>query len=269
MASSVETLRKTGYRPADNKTLLELLLRSVPTDPSSVIQKLEAHPDVAPMGDFFGYTLLHAAASYSQGELARLLVRQYAVSTETVDEDGDSPLFYAESVDMARLLIEELGADAGWRNHDGDTFVQVLQRNVEEGDVEGWELDMLSYIDSLNGRSKSAEEPGKSEEADTSEQETQTDSVADTPAASADVSSTVASSSSSAQPRQGDFESTFRTRIEALTVRDDLNSATGQAEVRGLAQELLSQLKGEQQQRQQEPDEEDDADGPRSKRLAT
>lgn len=43
------------------------------------------------------------------------------------DDDGDTPLFVAETVETARCLVEELGADVAHRNHAGLT-VGLLSR---------------------------------------------------------------------------------------------------------------------------------------------
>src|SRR5262249_53144375 len=83
----------------------ELLLRQVPNNPETVLSALSTQPELAKQADAFGYTLLHAASSYAQADLAKALVNEYSAPVDAVDEDGETALFYAETVDMAKLLI--------------------------------------------------------------------------------------------------------------------------------------------------------------------
>eukprot|EP00842_Homolaphlyctis_polyrhiza_P006304 jgi/Hompol1/6675/HPOL_000132-RA len=69
-------------------------------------------------GDAFGYTCVHAAASYGHLELLRLLVHKYGANINITDPDGDSALHVVETADATRLLLE-LGADPTLRNNDG------------------------------------------------------------------------------------------------------------------------------------------------------
>lgn len=75
--------------------------------------------------DRFTYTPLHAAASYGHIELFRFLINHPSCPpnaiNETTDSDGETPLFVVEEVGVARVLIEEFGADAKRENNAGDT----------------------------------------------------------------------------------------------------------------------------------------------------
>lgn len=46
-------------------------------------------------------------------------MRNHGGNVNVEDHDGDTPLFAAETVEVAKVLIEELGADAGHRNSSG------------------------------------------------------------------------------------------------------------------------------------------------------
>lgn len=66
-------------------------------------------------------TPIHAAASYNHIPLLRSLVRTHGGNANVTDLDGDTPLFVVETVETARCLVEELGADVNWRNESGLT----------------------------------------------------------------------------------------------------------------------------------------------------
>lgn len=64
-------------------------------------------------------TPIHAAVSYNHVSLLKSLVRNHGGNVNVEDHDGDTPLFAAETVEVAKVLVEELGADAGHRNSSG------------------------------------------------------------------------------------------------------------------------------------------------------
>jgi ankyrin repeat protein len=82
-------------------------------------QVIEHLSDVGPdIQDDYGYTPLHAAASYGQDEIVRLLISDYKASVNIQDEQGDTALHLVEEVSTCKLLIE-LGADPQIRNEEG------------------------------------------------------------------------------------------------------------------------------------------------------
>ena len=91
-------------------------------------------PDVQ---DEFGYTPLHAAASYGHTELTRLLVTKYGALVNTKDMEGDTALHLAESEEVASLLVE-LGADPTIRNDLG-------YMPIETAYIEGW-VEVVDYL---------------------------------------------------------------------------------------------------------------------------
>jgi len=68
-------------------------------------------------------TPLHAAVSYNHIPLLRSLVRTHGGEVNVQDTEGDTPLFVAETVEVARVLVEELGAQVGHRNGLGLTVL--------------------------------------------------------------------------------------------------------------------------------------------------
>lgn len=67
-----------------------------------------------------GYTPIHAAVSYGHLDLLRYLVSQGG-DVNITDNDGDTPLHSVEDVKVARVLIEEFGADWRRKNSSGQT----------------------------------------------------------------------------------------------------------------------------------------------------
>ena len=68
--------------------------------------------------DESGYTPLHAAASYNQHELLQYLLEQADDAQEAInvtDNDGDTPLFFCDVLETAKLVVEKHGADAQHR----------------------------------------------------------------------------------------------------------------------------------------------------------
>jgi hypothetical protein len=106
--------------------------------------EVEGVSPIAP--DQWTYTPLHAAASYGQIEVLRFLLNHPSTpanAIETTDEDGDTPLFAAEEVEVARILVEEYRADAKRENAAGDTAAA----NAEENE----RLEVAAYLRSVTG----------------------------------------------------------------------------------------------------------------------
>ena len=92
---------------------------------------LRSNPHLASLQDEHGYSLLHAAASYNHLDLLRVLVNEFHVDVDIKDEDAETPLFVVETVEAARLLIDELGADPKIKSKEGVTAEEKIR---EEGD---------------------------------------------------------------------------------------------------------------------------------------
>jgi hypothetical protein len=81
--------------------------------------------------DNSGYSLLHALTSYNHLDLLRTVVREFNVSPNLQDEDDETAVFVAETVEAAQVLVEELGADPTLKNKEGQTAEEKIR---EEGD---------------------------------------------------------------------------------------------------------------------------------------
>ncbi|KAI8980432.1 ankyrin repeat-containing domain protein [Pilobolus umbonatus] len=86
--------------------------------------------------DQFGYTAMHAAVSYNQIEVVEYLITKGA-DINVRDYEKDTPLFVAETVRMADLLIKN-GADPYLTNESGITAASTALE-------EGWE-EVAHYI---------------------------------------------------------------------------------------------------------------------------
>jgi ankyrin repeat protein len=84
-----------------------------------------------------GYTIFHAASSYSQFNILEWLLSQVSTEEErrllvnAVDHDGDSALHYAGTAASARFLVERAGIDISIKNEVDMTAL----------DAKTWELD--------------------------------------------------------------------------------------------------------------------------------
>ncbi len=96
--------------------------------------------------DTFTYTPVHAAASWGRPDILRYLLthpRCPKGAVDVLDSDGDSPLFVTETEQMARILVEEFGADAKRTNKEGRTPMEAALE--EEND------DVAAYLSQLTG----------------------------------------------------------------------------------------------------------------------
>ena len=89
-----------------------------------------------------GYTAIHAAASYGHLPLLRFLIQERHGDIDVQDLEGDTPLHMCELVEVAREMIEELGADVTVKNDEGLTAAEAIR---EEGDFD----DLADYLESV------------------------------------------------------------------------------------------------------------------------
>ena len=131
----------------------------------------------------------------------------------TVDNDGETALFVAETVEAASLLVEELGVDPLHQNHEGQTAEEKI---VQEGEfvVVG---DYLREVRGSGGERGHVAPPRPLPDGVRMSIGTmQGDEVLEQP------------------PDQE-----FRRRIEELAARGDFNDASGQAQLRELVKDAV------------------------------
>jgi uncharacterized protein len=92
--------------------------------------------------DRAGYTAIHAAASYGHLPLLRFLIKDRNGDINVKDLEGDTPLHMCELVEVAREMIEELGANVSLKNNEGLTAAEAVR---EEGDFD----DLADYLESV------------------------------------------------------------------------------------------------------------------------
>ncbi|KAJ9143122.1 Ankyrin repeat domain-containing protein 53 [Pleurostoma richardsiae] len=188
----------------------------------TLLPLLRSDPPLARQQDEHGYSLVHAAASYNHLDLLRALVNEFRVPVDLRDEDSESPLFVVETVDAARVLVEELGADIAITGQSGQTAREKIE---EEGDFP----DVAEY---LKSKEVSAVANGGLEPINASASV----SLSAVPEGLAVTVGTI--DSGDASDDQPDPE--LRRRIEELAARDDFNTAVGQAELRRLVEDFIS-----------------------------
>lgn len=79
--------------------------------------------------------MVHAAVSYNHLDLLRTLITSFGVNVNIKDEDGETALFVAETVECAKLLVEELKADISVRGAEEKTAREKIEEDGDFADV--------------------------------------------------------------------------------------------------------------------------------------
>lgn len=189
----------------------------------ALLPLLRENPELASGQDEHGYSLVHAATSYNHIELLRALIHDFQVDVNIKDEDGETALFVAETVDAARCLVEELGADIHVKGSDDMTPKEKIE---SEGDFP----TVAEYLKGVEvGRADPAAAAGGTEAA--------------SPAALPPLPEGLAVSVGTMdQPEDvpDDVDTDFRRRIEQLAEREDFHTPQGQAELRRLVEDAIT-----------------------------
>lgn len=195
-------------------------------NPAAVLSLLQSNPSIASNQDEYGYSLLHAAASYGHIDLLRALVKDYHVDVNLIDEDGETCLFVAERLDIARCLVEELGVDPKIKNDEGLTAEEVIEN-------EGSYPEIASFLRQVTGTASSA--PSSAETA-----EEQLRNVgAPPPPLPPNVSVNIGTMSEQEANGGIMIDPEFRRRIDELAAREDFHSEAGQSQLRALVTDAL------------------------------
>lgn len=204
-------------------------------DPTALLSLLRENPSLASGQDEHGYSLVHAAASYGHLDLLRTLVREYQVDVNLRDEDEETALFVVETVDAAKVLVEELGADITIKGSEGHTAREKIE---EEGDYP----EIAVYL-RIQEAVKSQGGPNGVQTNGMQTNGVQTNGVASAessaPPSLPEGMRVSASAVDPADLENAQVDPEFRRRIEELAEREDFYSEAGQAELRQLVQDAF------------------------------
>ncbi|KAI9674763.1 MAG: hypothetical protein M1817_001667 [Caeruleum heppii] len=203
------------------------------TNSPSLLPLLHARPSLAHTRDPTGYSLLHAAASYSHPSLLRaLLSPPFDVNpNELLDEDGETALFVVETLDCARVLVEDGHVDVQLKNGEG----KMASERLEE-EQEGEWREVVRYLREAEGEgSRGVNDDSSSISADL---------LRAPPPLPPNVHINVGTMDDPASaPREGEDPSlpdpAFRKRIEELAAREDFKDEDAQRELRDLITEAV------------------------------
>ena len=211
-----------------------------------VLDNLRTYPDLASRQDVHGYSLVHAATSYGHGELLKALIQDFYVDPNITDEDGETALFNAESVDMAKQLVE-LGVKLDLLNAEGQTAAEKLDDEDEQPLV-------AAYLREAAGRPSEAAasvlaQTGGAESSLTAQAGTLPDGDANGTHPPPPLPNGVKINVGTMQQGEegGEPDPEFRRRIEELAARDDFEGEEGQRELRNLVSDAVSGLSQESQ----------------------
>lgn len=190
--------------------------------PEALITLLREDPSIATEQDEYGYSLVHAAASYNHIDLMRKLVKDFKVPVDLRDEDGETALFVIETVEAARVLVEELGLDPTIKSDENLTAREGLEAEAELPEVVEYLRSLETGTPAVNGTTNG----------DASE-------TLVLPSVPEGLQVTMGTmDEAEGDDQQPDPE--FRRRIEELAARGDFETPAGQAELRRLVEEAVS-----------------------------
>lgn len=195
-------------------------------NPSAVLSLLQSNPSIASNQDDHGYSLLHAASSYGHVDLLRALVKDYHVNVNLTDEDGETCLFVAERLDIAKCLVEELGVDPKIRNDEGQTAEETIEDD-------GSYPEIATYLRQVTGTAFS---PSSSME---TAETLLRNGNAHPPPLPPNVSVNIGTISEQDIMGGIAIDSDFRRRIDELAAREDFHSEAGQNQLRALITDAL------------------------------
>ncbi|CAD6587535.1 MAG: hypothetical protein ASARMPREDX12_002926 [Alectoria sarmentosa] len=183
---------------------------------------LHSNPSFASAKDEHGYSLIHAAASYSHVDLLRTLIHEFHVDPNITDEDGETALFVVESVELAQVLLEELGVDPSINNDEGMTAEDKIRA---EGDY----LTIAEFL-------RESRVIGAPAVGDTHPIENGSHPPPLPPNVKIRLG-TMEDSQALGEGAEADPE--FRQRIEELAARDDFQGEEGQKQLRDLITDAI------------------------------
>ncbi|KAK1572826.1 ankyrin repeat-containing protein [Colletotrichum navitas] len=208
-------------------------------NPAALLTLLRENPAIASGQDEHGYSLVHAAASYNHLELLRALVREFGVNVDLRDEDDETALFVVETVDAAKCLVEELGADIATKGADGITASQKIEAEADYPEV----AEYLKGVESQ--RTADATAAAAAASAGTTEGNAKPITTADTAAPPVEMPpvpeglAVTLGTMDQVDEVPEEVDPEFKRRIEQLAEREDFHTPEGQAELRRLVEDAI------------------------------
>ena len=190
---------------------------------------LRSKPSLASSQDEHGYSLVHAAASYGHHDLLRTLIREFQVNVNIKDEDGETSLFAVETVETAKVLVEELDSDTSLKNDEGLTAEEKIR-------TEG---DFVTVADYLRTVSAPVTNGSSSIEGSDAQSRQEAEPLPPLPP---NVTVNMGTTTEDEVPE--DVDSAFRARIEELASRGDFQGEEGQKQLRELVTDAVRGVEG-------------------------
>ena len=216
------------------------LLAAVTPEPDPrLLPLLRSKPSLASAQDSHGYSLLHAASSYNHVSLLRALVLELKADVNLLDEDGETCLFVAESVEVAKCLVEELKIDTALKNVDSLTARERIEADGEWPEVINYlQEHERSRIGLTGGATIMTENTTTSGDAEFNYPPPLP------PNMRLDINTMTEESMNGEQLQEPDPE--FKRRIEELASRDNFHTEEGQQELRDLIADAVRGVGGDE-----------------------
>ncbi|KAJ4385423.1 hypothetical protein N0V93_009851 [Gnomoniopsis smithogilvyi] len=200
--------------------------------PNLLLELLHNEPHLASQQDDHGYSLLHAAASYNHLALLRSLVTEFNVPVDLRDEDNETALFVVETVEAARILVEELSLDTSLRGDEGTTAREKIESEGDFPEVAAY----LSSREQADGQVVNGTAP----EAPAAVNGQVNGDGGELPPVPQGLE-VAFGTMSEAEVGGGEApDPEFRRRIEELAAREDFHTEAGQAELRRLVEDAIA-----------------------------
>lgn len=196
----------------------------------NLLPLLRSNPALASSQDEHGYSLLHAAASYNHLDLLRALVNEFNVNVDLKDEDGETALFVAETVDCAKALVEELHASVSIRSDEGLTAREKIAEDEDFPQVAVYlrVKELEAGVPQVNG----------------SGEEASTNGVNGIHPPPEGVRVNFGTMNPEEEPTGVDLE--LRRRIDELAAREDFQGEAGQEALYTLISGMIADITGEE-----------------------
>ncbi|KND87566.1 Ankyrin repeat-containing protein P1E11.10 [Tolypocladium ophioglossoides CBS 100239] len=187
----------------------------------ALLPLLRENPALASAQDEHGYSLVHAAASYNHPDLLRILVREFHVDVNLKDEDYETSLFVVETLEAAKVLVEELAADVRHRSSEGLTARGKMEA---EGDFPA----VAAYLATVERYNS-----------DDSVESVAAAAIPDIINPPPKGMKLTVGTMDHAEDVPSQVNPEFRRRIEEMAQRDDFDTPTGQADLRKLVEDAI------------------------------